>query len=407
MNRPDPENSALPKAPAAPGRPEAGPPDRPRPEAAGQADRSRPEAAGPAGAFERPSGPDQAAGSSPEAAGQNLQDIPSLVLRSALFRRNRQQDWEKLEKLISRLDRRGLSSLSPQEAVELPLLYQAAASSLALARNIVLDQSLLSYLENLVLRGYLAVYGPRQKLRDLFYRFFAEEFPQAVRNLKLPLLLVTVIFAAGFIFAFLSVNQNPENFSRFVEPAMAGGRSPQSTAEELRQDELFAPWKGFEASFIAFASYLFSHNSFVAFLCFGLGFGLGLPTAVLVFSNGAGLGAMAWIHWSAGLTADFGGWILIHGVTELTAVFLASAAGLQIGLRILLPGRRGRRESLAGEGRTAAAAMTGAVFMLLVAGFIEGGFRQLVASTFLRYLIAALTLFMWIWYFAFFGRREE
>jgi hypothetical protein len=50
--------------------------------------------------------------------------------------------------------------------------------------------------------------------------------------------------------------------------------------------------------------------------------------------------------------------------------------------------------------------MVGAVFMFLLAGFLEGGFRQLFASTFLRYTVAVLSLLAWGYYFTRFGRKE-
>ena len=54
-----------------------------------------------------------------------------------------------------------MRALSLDELERLPILYRAALSSLSVARTIALDRNLLLYLENLALRAYLAVYGPR------------------------------------------------------------------------------------------------------------------------------------------------------------------------------------------------------------------------------------------------------
>jgi hypothetical protein len=43
--------------------------------------------------------------------------------------------------------------------------------------------------------------------------------------------------------------------------------------------------------------------------------------------------------------------------------------------------------------------MIGVVIMLLVAGILEGCFRQLISSTILRFVIAASTGAFWLWYF--------
>ncbi|MDR1577307.1 MAG: stage II sporulation protein M [Deltaproteobacteria bacterium] len=332
---------------------------------------------------------------------------PTLALRSAIFRKKRQPSWEKLDQLISRIDRKGLKTLSTQEAVDLPILYQTAVSSLALARHIVLDQSLTAYLENLTLRAHIAVYGPRQDLWAILGSFFHRDFPRSIRTLKGPFLVAFLAFALGLASGFWRVQANEAAFHQIIPISLADGRDPAASVKYLRDEVIFAPWSGFEKSFISFASFLFEHNSTIAFLCFGLGFALGIPVIVLLFQNGETLGALLALHWSKGLTIDFIGWVSIHGVTEILALLVAGAAGLGVAERIFLPGERGRLENLTKEGPTAAAAMVGAVFMLLVAGLIEGGFRQLIGATFPRLFIAGLTLFGWIYYFLFFGQDAE
>ena len=86
---------------------------------------------------------------------------PELVLKSSEFRKGREEGWRELEKLVGRVERRGVRSLTLDELQQLPILYRAALSSLSVARTIALDRNLLLYLENLALRAYLAVYGPR------------------------------------------------------------------------------------------------------------------------------------------------------------------------------------------------------------------------------------------------------
>ena len=54
---------------------------------------------------------------------------------------------------------------------------------------------------------------------------------------------------------------------------------------------------------------------------------------------------------------------------------------------MLFPGRYSRVENLALHGRQAALMAVGGVLMLFVAGILEGGFRQLVQSTPLRFAI--------------------
>jgi uncharacterized membrane protein SpoIIM required for sporulation len=66
--------------------------------------------------------------------------------------------------------------------------------------------------------------------------------------------------------------------------------------------------------------------------------------------------------------------------------------------KILFPDRYSRADSLAMNGRRAAEIAVGAVLMFFVAAILEGCFRQLVASTPWRLVVAALTAAGWLTY---------
>jgi uncharacterized membrane protein SpoIIM required for sporulation len=330
---------------------------------------------------------------------------PQLVLRSSEFRKGREAGWRELDDLVTRIERRGIHAVSADELQRLPLLYRAAMSSLSVARAIALDRNLLRYLDALVLRAYLVVYGPRTSLLAGLGGFFRRDFPAAVRAAGWQIALSFAAFLVGAAVGFLLVNTDESWYDALVPADLSAGRGPLATADQLRHDELFAPWPGFKDAFIVFANYLFRHNSVVAILSFGLGFLAGIPTLLLMAYQGVTLGAFAAIHYRRGLLVDFLGWVSIHGVTEIGAITLCGAAGLVVAQRLLFPGRLSRLESLALHGRQAAMIVGGAVAMLFVAGLIEGGFRQLVDTTPARFAVAALTAVLWLAYFMFAGRR--
>jgi uncharacterized membrane protein SpoIIM required for sporulation len=333
-----------------------------------------------------------------------------LSLRSAKFRAEREEGWQRLEAMISKSERGGIGALSAREAQDLASLYRAAVSSFSVARNIALDRNLLMYLENLTLRAYLVVYGPRGGVMENLGEFLRRTWPESVRALRKHLLIMAIIFFAGAAAGFMMVRSDINNFSLFVGEWMAGERGPESTREELLKEELFPEWPerdGFLKMFVVFANFLFTHNARIGLLCFGLGFLLGIPTVLLMAQNGAMLGAFIALHARLGLTVDFIGWLSIHGVTEILAILLMGAAGLSVAENILFPGRMGRIDNLKREGFTAASVVTGAVLMLFVAGIIEGGFRQLIAHTGGRFIFAAVTVALWTAYFALAGRRGK
>lgn len=327
-------------------------------------------------------------------------------LKSFHFRREREQSWRALEELVGRAEKRGVDTLSSAELVRLPSLYAATLSSLSVARSISLDRNVVEYLESLASRSYFLVYGTRTNLWLAIVQFFAWRLPQAVRRLAGPFAISLFTFLAGVIAGYVLTTANADWFYSFVDEGLAAGRTPTASTEFLR-DGLFEPNREEASALSFFATYLFTHNAKIGMLCFALGFALGLPTILLLVENGLMVGAFLALYASRGLGIELGGWLLIHGVTELLAIILCGAAGLTLGAALAFPGTHGRLANLAARGRQAAQVVIGAVSLLLIAGLLEGLGRQLITSTSTRYAIAAATALAWVLYFGFAGRRRD
>jgi uncharacterized membrane protein SpoIIM required for sporulation len=327
-----------------------------------------------------------------------------LVLKSNEFRKGREGAWRDLEDLVARVERRGVRTLSLDELQRLPVLYRAALSSLSVARTIALDRNLLLYLENLALRAFLVVYGPRVSPLEGARSFFRFELPAAVRAARWHILIAALALLVGAVAGFMLTVQDEAWLTSLVPSDLSGGRGPSSTRAELLDDEIFAHWPGAVEAFGLFANVLFSHNTLIGIMTFGLGLAAGIPTIMLNVYQGLVLGAFLALHYDRGLTVDFIGWVSIHGTTELGALILFAAGGLVIAEKMLFPGRYSRIENLALHGRQAAQMAVGAVLMLFVAAILEGGFRQLVASTPWRLAIGWGIAALWVVYFSFSGR---
>lgn len=318
-----------------------------------------------------------------------------IVLKSHRFRREREADWRRLEELLDRFEKGRSSTLTEDEIVAIPVLYRAALSSLSMARAISLDRSLLEYLESLSTRAYFCVYGSRATLTERLIRFFARDWPLAVQALWRETLLAGALTVLGAVAAFLLMRQSPDWFNAFVPVSLALGRGPGASARMLRET-LF---NGHGADGLTvFSTFLFTHNAQIALFAFALGFACCLPTALLMLYNGMMIGAFFAVFQAHGLGLDFGGWALIHGVTELFAVTLAGAAGFRIGWAVAFPGSRSRLDALVQAGRDAAVVMAGVIVMLAAAGLLEGFGRQLISITPFRYAVAASTAVFWCMY---------
>jgi len=324
------------------------------------------------------------------------------LLKSQRFRQAREDDWRRLERLMEKAEKGSAAKLSDTEILAVPVLYRSTLSALSVARETSLDQGLIDYLETLSARAYFFVYGSRATLQDRLASFFRRDWPAAVQGLWRETLVSAGLMLLGAVVGGWLVMHEPEWFYAFVPGELSGGRDPTASTETLR-----ATLDGTVNAdgLSVFAAFLFTHNAQVALLAFALGFALCVPTALLILYNGATLGAFFALFASRGLGVELGGWLLIHGVTELFAVILAGAAGLRIGWSVAFPGRRRRLDTAVEAGRMAGVAMGGVVVMLLLAGLLEGFGRQLIVDTGLRYAVAATTALIWALYF--YGPRPQ
>lgn len=328
------------------------------------------------------------------------QDVPT---RSAAFRKQREATWVQLNAIVLRAEKKGIRSLTAAQLEKLPGLYRSTLSSLTVARSISLDRSLREYLESLVARAWLCVYGPQKPVRRVLMETMGRRFARAFRSHGIFVVASAVLLLLGTLTGFLLTLNDMEWYDALLPRELAGDRNPASTTEELHGALYGSGGHGLAS----FAAQLFSRNSGVAILCFSLGFLLGIPTALLLFYNGLILGAFVALHHDRGLAVDVWGWLLPHGVTELLAIVIAGAAGLAIGHAILVPGRSTRADNLARTGQAVGPLVLGAVVMLVMAALLEGFFRQMVTWIPLRYAMVAMTTLFWGLYFAYAGRSER
>lgn len=326
----------------------------------------------------------------------------TVHLRSARFRQERSASWRELERLVSKIESKGLRRLQPNEMRSLPRLYRAALSSLSVARAVSLDLSLVAYLEHLTTRAYTHVYSVRTGFLKSVWHFFSSYYPRLFRKYGIHMLIAGCLLVGGTVVGHIMVMNEPEYYYSFVNENLAGGRGPNSTPEELRS-VLYGSDADMD-DLASFAGFLFVHNSQVAGLCFVLGIVPGALVFYLLLTNGFMLGAFSAIHERAGLSVDLWGWLLPHGVTELFAIVVAAGGGLALGQSLLFPGRSRRLQNLATAGREVSSFLLMAFLMLAFAGFVEGIFRQVITDIHVRYFVASASALFWILYLTIGGR---
>ena len=322
--------------------------------------------------------------------------MTELILKSHRFRREREADWKRLEGLLKRLEAGSIRSLGDSEIIALPVLYRSALSSLSVARATSLDQALVDYLESLCTRAYFYVYGTRSTLIERVVRFFAHDWPDAVRAVWRETALCMAMLVLGGVVAFYMTLHDPDWFYALMSPGLAQGRDPTASTAALR--EAIYPKADRQQFLTGFAAALFTHNATVAILAFSLGFAFCVVPLALMVVQGATTGALLAAYARHGLGWQLAAWLSIHGVTEIWAIAIAAGAGVRIGWSLAFPGEQTRLEAVSRTGRKAAVAMAGSILMLLIAGLLEGVARQLVQSDLARVAIGAATGLVWAVY---------
>lgn len=323
--------------------------------------------------------------------------MPHLTLKSSRFRAERETDWRALEDILVRIERGGTRRLSDAELLALPSLYRSVLSSLSVARSTSLDQSVIRYLESLSERAYYSLYSTRRPVWKRFLHYVGYGWPEAVRAIWPELLVAGGLLLLATLLSFSFVMSDPEWFYSFVGESLAGQRTPAASREQLLEVIYTDPDK--TDGLGIFATSLFSHNSGVAILAFALGFAFGIPTFILLIQNGLMLGAFIALHVQKGLGYEIGGWLTVHGTTEIFAIILAGAGGLHIGRAVAFPGPLSRLRSAAKSGDVGGRVLGGVVIMLFFAGLLEAYPRQLINSDEIRYAIGIALFVLWCTYF--------
>jgi uncharacterized membrane protein SpoIIM required for sporulation len=289
--------------------------------------------------------------------------------------------WARLEQLVDRSNKGGISALDHRELQELGLLYRQTASDLATVREDVTSNQLTFYLNQLLGRAHNLIYmGHKQKISGLV-RFYTQTFPRVFRETFPQTFLAFLIFTVTGIATWAVTIHDPAFAHRMLGPEMMA---------TIEKREMWT--KSIVTIKPLAASGIMTNNLAVCFTTFAMGITAGIGTIYMMFTNGMLIGVIGAATWQAGMALQLWTFVAAHGALELPAIFISGGAGLEIARGMLLPGLLPRRESLALAGGRAARLMIGIVPMLVVAGIIEGFVSPSGLATPLKFLLSGVLL---------------
>jgi uncharacterized membrane protein SpoIIM required for sporulation/uncharacterized RDD family membrane protein YckC len=312
-----------------------------------------------------------------------------LGARRESFSREHEADWQALEQELAAMElaslrRRRAAAPAVEESAEtaglagtrsgpqaggaartFPELFRQVCHQLALARSRRYGTAIETRLNRLVLRGHQQLYRRTGVDPGGVLPFLRGGFARRVRGEARVVAAAALLFigpgllTAGAVLArpeLAFAAMSAESLEQITQQFAPGGAAAQSaTVGEL---------------FSRFGDYVWNNVS-IAFRTFAGGVVYGLGSLFFLAYNGVVGGAVATHVHQQGFDRSFYAFVVGHGAFELTAIVLAGACGLRLGLAVLAPGPMRRSRSLLAAARATVPLLYGVTAMLLVAAFLE------------------------------------
>ena len=249
---------------------------------------------------------------------------------------------------------------------EFPARYRRLCQQLALATQRGYSPAVIEPLQALVERGHRQLYRPPRPRWSAAWDFLAAGFPRLVRKHRGPMLLSLALFGLPLVGIYALLQFRPDVAWLLFDPMMLAQM-------EAMYDPAAEHWgreRDSGGDFAMFGHYVMNNIS-IGFRTFASGLPAGLGALYVLVFNGVMIGGVAGHLTAAGFGDTFWRFVITHGAPELIAIVIAGGAGLRIGLSLIRPGRRSRRDALIEAGIDGAKLCLGVFAMLLFAAFVE------------------------------------
>jgi uncharacterized membrane protein SpoIIM required for sporulation len=295
-------------------------------------------------------------------------------------------EWDRLRELSRR------RRLTGAEADELVVRYRAASADLADIKTTVRRSPYADHLSALLSQARLRVTGvPANPFRQVS-RFFLLQLPAALYRVRWATLAIAVAFIAIVAVVATWVAGDPALVASLGDEAQLRAYAEHSFTEYYSENPA-----------AVFAGTVWTNNAWIAAQCVLFGI-TGIWPVYVVVQNAVSLGVAAAVMFSFGRGDVFLQFIAPHGMLELTCVFTAAAAGLQIFWAWVAPGPRSRGEALASAGRSLGTIAVGLVFALALSGVVEGFVTPQPWPWPVKLVLGALALAAFLTYMLWVGR---
>src|ERR1017187_10453976 len=121
----------------------------------------------------------------------------------------RQENWNRLEALVQRVESSSLKTLSSDDLRDFGLLYRQAAADLSATRADHSSRTLEAYLNQLVSRAHNYIYSGQKLSPATVWEFLAHGYPRIFRRLLPYTTAALLLFLAGALLGALVTLARP------------------------------------------------------------------------------------------------------------------------------------------------------------------------------------------------------
>ena len=284
----------------------------------------------------------------------------------------RRAQWQELEQLCDSMETSGRTEKTGKNqhrgaagVARFASLYRSACADLALADAYQLPPGTVTYLHRLVARAHNQLYRAG-KLSP--YQWVDVVFQQAPKQIYSDpcVRIASVIFFGLFLLA-MTIGSNEALFPQFAQ-RIVGEQSLSNMEESYRE-----PLNAAGSTYIARAAFYIRHNTGIGLRCFAYGI-LIIPCLYTLAFNAVQLGtSFGYMSQVEGPSGDhFFEFVTAHGPFELSAIALAAAAGLRLGVGLFYTNGLSRLDSIRENGKRSVPIMAASAILFVLAAFTEG-----------------------------------
>lgn len=305
-------------------------------------------------------------------------------MRETQFIRQNQEKWAEFEQTLKD---------ETKDANRLRDLFVEITDDLSYSRTFYPNRSVRVYLNGLAQQVFQKIYRGRHSGAGRLLSFWTDELPREIYAARGAFRLALFVFILSMGIGMLSCA-----FDDTFAEAVLGSSYVDMTRANIESGDPMAVYKE-RGRFNMFLGITFN-NVYVAFLAFSLGVFFGVGSLIILISNAIMVGCFQYFFIREGLFWESFLTIWIHGTLEISAIVIASAAGITMGHGPAFPGTFTRLQAFQQSARRGAKIMLGTIPLFIVAGFLEGYMtRQTETPDAVRGLFILLCLAFVLGYF--------